>query len=106
MGLDQSEWGNGGVHVQLIPLAHGTSFHVLVHELCEARPLEFHGNELTSFEVTQVSDSLMVMAVGEDGATEGGLWGNVDMILVHKDVIIKFPVQEARLEGGGDILQG
>ena len=106
MGFDRSERGNGGVCVCLVLLACGTAFDIFVHKLCKAQPPEFRGDKLVGLEVTRVTGGLMVMAVGKDGATEGILWGNVDMILVCQDVIIEFPVREVRPEGSRDVLQG
>ena len=63
-------------------LAHGTAFDVLPHELRETRPLKLGGDELASFEVTQVASSLVVVAAGKDGATEGVLRGNIDTTFV------------------------
>ena len=48
----------------------------------------------------------MVVAVGEDGATEGILRGNVNTALVGQDMIIELPVGEVRPEGSGNVLQG
>ena len=57
-------------------------------------------------EVSRVTSSFVVMTVGEDGASEGGVRGNVDMTFVCKDAVVIFPVREMRPEGSGDILQG
>ena len=53
-----------------------------------------------------MTSGLMVVAVGEDGMTEGVLWGNVDMTFVGQDVIVELPIRETRLEGSEDVLQG
>ena len=45
-----------------------------------------------SLEVTWVTRGLMVMAMGEDGAMEGILRGNVDMTFIGQDMIIELPV--------------
>ena len=34
----------------------------------------------------------MVVAVGEDGATEGAIWRDIDATLVGQDMLVKFPV--------------
>ena len=46
----------------------------------------------------------MVVAAGEDGTLEGNLWGNVDTTFIGQDMVIEFPVREARLEDSGDVL--
>ena len=63
-----------------------------MHELCKAQPPEFSSDKLTSFEVTRVTSSLVVMTVGEDRLTEGILWGNIDTTFVHENVIVVLPV--------------
>ena len=106
VGLDQSEWGEGGMCVCLVLLACGTAFNVLAHELHENGPLEISGDKLTSFEITGVPGGLMVMAADKNRVVEGVLWGDIDTPLVYKDMIVIFPVRETRLEGSRDILQG
>ena len=94
------------MHVQLVLLACSTALNILADKLCEAQPLELSSNKLADLEVTGVSSSLMVVAAGEDRAMEGILWGNIDVALVCKDVIVKSPVRKVRPEGDGDVLQG
>ena len=53
-----------------------------------------------------MASSLVVVAAGEDGATEGVLRGDVDTTFVGQDVIVESPVGEAGSEGSGDVLQG
>ena len=53
-----------------------------------------------------MASSLVIMAMGEDGASEGVLRGDVDTTFVGQDVVIELPVQEAGPEGSGDVLQG
>ena len=50
--------------IGFVLLARGTAFNVFPHILCEAWPSEFQGDELLGFEITGVSDSLMIMALG------------------------------------------
>ena len=50
--------------------------------LCETWPPEFGGDELAGFEVPGVASGLMIVAVGKDGATEGVLWGDIDVTFV------------------------
>ena len=45
-----------------------------------------------SLEITRVPGGLVVMAAGEDGATERVLWRDIDMSFVHEDVVIILPV--------------
>ena len=61
---------------------------------------------MAGLEITEVAGVLVVMAVGEDGMSERGVWGNVDTTSVGQNMIIEFPVREMRLEDGRDILQG
>ena len=106
MGLNWGKQKNGGVCVRLILLAYGTALNVLAHKMCKAGPPEFSSNKLGGFEVTEVSSSLVVMTAGEDGVMKGVIQRNVDMAFVCEDMVVIFPVREARLERGGDILQG
>ena len=92
VGLDQGEWGDGRVCVRLVLLAHGAALDVFLHELCEAWPPEFGGDELAGFEITRVTSGLMVMTVGKDGATEGILQGYIDMTFVGQDMVIILPI--------------
>ena len=92
--------------VQFALLACGAALHILAWKLCKIRPPELGGNELVSFEITGMTSSLVVMTVGEDGVTEGTLWGNVDMAFISEDMIIELPVRKAGLEGSGDVFQG
>ena len=92
VGHDQGERGNSGVHVRFVLLACGTAFNIFPYELCETQPPELRGNKLVSFEITWMTSSLMVMTMGEDGTTEGGLWGNIDTTFVGQDIIIKLPI--------------
>ena len=82
MGFDWSEQRDDGVSVELVLLAHGAAFNILAHKVCKAQPPEFSSNELASLEVTEVSDSHVVMTVDENGVTEGILWGNIDTSFV------------------------
>ena len=104
--FDRGQRGDGGVRVRFVLLARGAAFDVFSHKVCETQPPELRGNKLASFQVTGVTGSLVVVAAGEDGATEGILWGDVDTTLVGQDVVVEFPVGEAGPEGSGDVLQG
>ena len=92
MGLDQGEWGNGGVRVRLVLLACGTALNIFAHKMCETRPPKFGGDKLASLEIARVTCSLVVVTVGEDGAVKGLLWEYVDTTLVGQDVIIELLV--------------
>ena len=86
-------------------LAHGIAFDVLAHKLCKTGPSKFRDDELTSLKINRVAGSLMVVAVGEDGAMEGVLWGDIDTTFVSQDMVIVFPIGEMGSEGSGDVLQ-
>ena len=75
-------------------MACGTALDILAHKLDKAQPPEFGGDELVSLKISWVTSGFMVVAVGEDGATEGVLQGNVDMTFVGEDVVIELPVRE------------
>ena len=92
MRFNWSEWWDNRVGVGFVLLASDITLDLLLHKLCKTRPSEFHSNELTSFKVTRVAGSLVVMAMGEDRAMEGVVWGNVDMALVSEDMVIVLPV--------------
>ena len=51
-----------------------------------------------------MSDSLVIMAMSEDGIAEGVPGENINMSLVGENMVIILPVQEMRLDGSGDIL--
>ena len=80
--------------VGLVLLAHGAALNVFAHKLHKTGPPKLRGDELMSFEVTWVTSSFVVVAAGEDGATEGILWGNIDMALVGEDVVVEFPIEK------------
>ena len=103
MGFDRGERGDGGVRVHLVLLAHGTAFDVLAHKLRETGPPKLRGDELASLKIVRMTGGLMVMASCEDGTAEGVLRGNIDATLVGQDVVVEFPVREARPEGSGDV---
>ena len=56
--------------VQLVLLTCGTALNVFLYKLCKAWPPEFSSDKLTGFEITRVSNSLVVMVVSEDGVME------------------------------------
>ena len=91
--------------VGFILLVHGTAFNLFLHKLCETWSPKLRGNKLASFEIAWMAGSLVVMTLGEDRATEGILWGNVDMPFICEDMVVILPVQEVGLEGSGDVLQ-
>ena len=57
-------------------LARGTALNVFVYKLCKTWPPKFRGDELVNFEITQVTDGLVVVATGKNGAMEGILQGD------------------------------
>ena len=87
-------------------LAYSTAFNILPYKLHKTRPPELGSDKLVGLEITGVASSLVIMAVGEDGAMEGFLQGNVDTAFVSEDVVIILPVGEIGPEGSGDVLQG
>ena len=105
-GFDRSEWGDSGVSVQLVLLAHDIALNVFVHKLCKTGPPEFRGNKLASFQIARVLSGLMIVATGKDRVAEGVPRRNLYVALVSQDVVIVFPVREARLESSRNILQG
>ena len=82
VGLDRGEQGDGGVCVRFVLLACGTAFDVFAHKLRETRPPKFRADELAGLKVARVSGSLVIMAVGKNGAMEGVLQGDVDMAFI------------------------
>ena len=92
--------------VRLVLLIDHAAFNVFPYELCKTRPPEFDSNKLESLEISGMSGSLMIMAMGKDGVAEGILQGNIDASLIHQDVVVKFPIREAGSEGSRDVLQG
>ena len=78
--------------VGLVLLAYDAAFNIFAHKLCKTRPPEFRGDKLAGLEITRMSGSVMVMAVGKDRALEGIFWGNIDMTFVGQDMIVKLPV--------------
>ena len=44
----------------------------------------------------------MVMAMSENGSSERGVGGDINMTFVCKDPLGILPVRQARTEGGGD----
>ena len=66
-GLDGSERQDGGVGIQLVLLAGGTFFNILLDKLCKTRPLEFCCDKLMGFKVSWVTSSLMVMTLVDNG---------------------------------------
>ena len=103
---DWGEWGDGGVSIQFILLAHGAAFDVFAHILHEAQPPELSDNKLAGFKITRVTGGLMVMAAGRNGAAEGVIRRNIDMAFISKDMVIKFPVREVGPECIRDVFQG
>ena len=106
VGHDQGERRDSGVGVCLVLLACGTAFDIFAHKLCKARPPKLHGDELASLEISGVTGGFVIMTAGEDGVTKGVGRRNVDVALVHEDVVIVLPVRETRPEGSRNILQG
>ena len=92
VGLNWDEWGDGGVCIQFVLLACGAAFNVPAHELCKAWPPELGSDELAGFEISWVTGGFMIVAAGEDGTTEGVLWGDIDATFVGQHVVIELPV--------------
>ena len=92
MGLNWSEQRDSRMCVQLVLLACGIAFNVLLYILCEVWPPEFQGNKLASFEIPGVANDLMIMATSEDGTTERVVGENINLSFVCEDMVIILPV--------------
>ena len=67
---------------------------VFAHKLYKAWPSELSSNELAGLEITGVTGSFMVMATDKDRTVEGGIWGDIDAILVCQNLADKLPVRK------------
>ena len=91
-GLDGREGGYGGVRVNLVLLAKGTALDIAADKGSEARPPEFSGDQLASFQEAGMTGGFMIMAAFEDGAVEGVICRDVDAAPVSEDAGFDLPV--------------
>ena len=67
MGFDQHEWGDNGTCVRLILLAYSAALYILLHKLHKTWLPKFESDKLAGFKIPEVTGSLMVVAMSEDG---------------------------------------
>ena len=101
-GDNGGQWGVRGVCVCLVLLASCAARNILADKGGKTRPPEFRCDELAGLENTRVTCCRMVMVSSNDRAAEGGVSGNIDMILKGQDSGVVFPVGETRAELGGE----
>ena len=97
--VDRGEGQNGGMHVELVLLANCTPFDILAYKRCQTRPPEFGGDQLMGFQVAWVACSFVVVATSEDGPSERGVRGDVNMTFVSEDPLGVLPVRQMGTEG-------
>ena len=90
------------MYVGFVLLANCANLNIFPHKGCKTRLPEFRGNQLTGFGVAWVTGCFMIMAMGEDGLSEGGIEGDIDMALVGEDIFSILPVRQTRVEGRGN----
>ena len=88
--------------VGFVLLANCATLNIFLHKGCKTRPPEFRGNQLTGFQVAWMTSCFMVMATGEDGLSEGGVGGDINMALVGEDPFGILPVRQTSVEGKGN----
>ena len=69
--------------------------------MSKARPPELSSNQLVCFQEAGMAGGWVIIVMGNNGAAEVQVVGNVKMALVHKDASIVMPIRETRAEGGG-----
>ena len=97
--VDRGEGWNGGMHVGLVLLANCTPFDILAYKRCQTRPSEFRGDQLMDFQVAWVACSFVIVATSEDGLSERGVRGDVNMTFVSEDLLGVLPVRQMGIEG-------
>ena len=90
--------------VNLVLLAKGTAFDVAADEGSKARPPEFSGNQLSSFQEAGVSGGFMIVASRKDGTAEGVVGGDIDAAFISEDAGFNLPVGQPGTEGERNIL--
>ena len=103
-GVNEGEWGNGGVCVGLVLLTGRTAFNIFADVGGKAGPPEFSCDGLVSFQVSRVAGRVMIMAMLEDGVAKGFIVGDIDATLIGKDACYDLPVRKVGAEGKGNIL--
>lgn len=91
------------MHVSLVLLAGSTALDILTDVSGKAGPPEVGCYKLASFEEAGVSGRLMIMTVGEDGATERVISKNVNTALVGQNAGFHLPVSEAGADRQWDV---
>ena len=89
--------------VSLVLLAESTAFDIAADIGSEARPPEFSGDQLTSFQEAGMTGRFVIVTTLEDGAAEGVVCGDIDTVFVSEDTGFDLPVGEARTEGKRDV---
>ena len=92
------------MRVSLVLLAEGTAFDIAAYIGSEARPPEFSGDQLASFQEAGVAGGFVIVTALEDGAAEGVVCGDIDTTFISEDTSFNLPVSEARTEGERDVL--
>ena len=92
------------MRVSLVLLAEGTAFDIAAYIGSEARPPEFSGDQLASFQEAGVAGGFVIVTTLEDGAAEGVVCGDIDTTFISEDTSFDLPVGEARTEGERDVL--
>ena len=103
-GLDRGQGRYGGVCVSLVLLAESTALNIAADIGSEARPPEFGGDQLASFQEAGMTGGLVIMAALEDGTAEGIVRRDIDAAFVCEDTGVDLPVSEAGAEGERNIL--
>ena len=99
---NRNEGWNSGVCIGFVLLANCTSLDIFPHKGCKTRPLEFRGNQLAGFQVAWVTCCFMVVATSENGLSEIGVEGDIDMTFVYEDPFSIMPVRQMGVEGWGN----
>ena len=94
------EGRNSGMCVEFILLTNGASLNIFAHEGSEAKLPEFGGHQLVGFQIARMTSHFMVMALDEDGLSEGWVRGHIDMALVGEDPLGILPIKWMRAKGG------
>ena len=92
------------MRVSLILLAKSTAFNIAADKGSEARPPEFSGDQLASFQEAGMTGGFVIMATLEDGTAEGIVCGDVDTAFIREDARFDLPVSESGSKGERDIL--
>ena len=80
------------MRVHFVLLAEGTALDIAADIGGEARPPEFSGDKLASFQEARVTGGFMIMAAVENGASEGIIRRDVDAAFVRKNTGLDLPI--------------